>query len=193
MARARSINAYKVGDWDKARLVLGSMAAAHVDFRTSIRTNAEMLQWEIRAGIVSGQYASEFGWLDITDYTRNSRIFPDNPILQDTGQYLDSIRVMRLSGGFNAEVWGVGVPRDARNSDGDSLVVIGLKHEYGKYSIDGTVPDVPARPFWKKEYERAGKRLYEWLLEDLRKKTLGLTDRQVRSFRSRLAGPKGLR
>lgn len=127
-----------IGDWDKVPRRLEKLAETVPLASRSVRTEAMHSLDRITRNI-QGQ---EYGWSPLAPSTSEAKAKAgqDPRTLIATGDYLASIRVVR-AGPLG---YGVGVPENAKNADGQSLVAIGLAHEYGTGSL-------PARPFWRRE------------------------------------------
>lgn len=178
------LNAYKVGDWRRAevvlkRLALVAPAASGVMYEESITLRNEILE-----GLWSGKFANEYRWPDLKASTLDGRQDPDNPQLIDTGSYASGIKLISMGPG----VYGVGVPKSLKHpkatKDGtrSPLWLIGMTHEMPVTS------HLPKREFWAPQYYKSRTRLYAKLLAVIRTSLGGV---QARSLRSSLASRFG--
>lgn len=123
----------QVGDWEYAGKVLRGLV------RTVPEASAVMLQ-EARAS--KERLVRNIERQVYKDWPKHSPNYhPKDPrLLIETRQYIDAIQVIALG----PLMWGVGIPRRAKNHEGVSLAAIGTAHEYGAGSL-------PPRPHWRRE------------------------------------------
>lgn len=186
---ARAFNAYKTGDWAKARTVLTRLAGMGIGADLVMKQVADEGASRIRHNLEAGTYAHS--WQPLSDLTIELRAegTKGNPPLYEFGDYIDAIKVVPMGGGLAGQgrSWGVGVSGTARNRNGNLIAPIALAHERGGTSSMGY--DLPARPFWSSEYLVMGMQLRIELLALLRavSRGTGVNMTEIRSVRSQLS------
>ena len=148
------LHAYKTGDWKRAKLAFSRMAMTTLGAATVMRQEAHALKGRIHEGLWSGEFDRSYRWPPLSSMTIEKRQNPENPKLIDSGGFSSSIRVMHM--GWN--VYGVGIPKTARDRRGQHYAQIGMVHELG-LARNNWGRKIPARPFWSVEYGKSRKRL----------------------------------
>ena len=181
---AVKLNAYKVGDWRRAKFVFSRLSWAVPEVSAAMLAEAHVLKGEIVRGLWSGEFEQKYNWPGLAELTYELRTNPNNPILIDNAEYIRAIQVVPMG----AQVRGVGILSSRRNRAGQSLAQIGLLHEFG--GVNQTGRTVPARPFWRGEYARSRKRLYKAVLAVLARQAKAWGARTVRSLRGMWSSSK---
>lgn len=141
------LHAYKVGDWGRARMLFSRLAMTSVTAAAVMRDEARSLKGRIVEGLWSGSFADQYNWPPLSEMTIERRVDKENPMLIDTTSMVRSIRVLPM--GWN--VLGVGIPKGARNSKGESVAQIAMVHEQG-LGANNWGYRIPPRPFWRSQY-----------------------------------------
>lgn len=186
---ARALNAYRTGDWARAKVVFNRLASMGIGADVVMRGVAHRGVNRIQADLRGGAYAQHWKPLKPLTIELRAQGTKDNPPLFEHGDYINAIRVVPMGGGMAGmgRSYGVGVHGSARNREGNLIVPIALAHEKGGISSMGH--DLPARPFWQFEYLVMAMELRGELLALLRvaSRVPGVNMREIRSVRSQLS------
>jgi hypothetical protein len=159
MAVRYPMHAYKTGDWARAKVAFARLAMTSPAMAAVIRQEAHALKGRIHQGMWSGQFDKQYRWPPLGPMTMERRLNPHNPKLIDSSGFVSAIRVLHM--GWN--VYGVGIPKNARDHRGESYAQIAMVHERG-LAINNWGFTIPARPFWGDQYAKSRKTLLAKLL-----------------------------
>lgn len=162
------LHAYKIGDWGRAKMLFSRLAMTSVTAATVMRQEAHALKGRIVDGLWSGTFADQYNWPALSEMTIEKRVNPENPILIDTAGMASAIRVMPM--GWN--VFGVGIPKGARNRRGESYAQIAMVHEYG-LGANNWGRRIPPRPFWRSQYAASRKIITAKLMAAVKAHNMG--------------------
>lgn len=133
------LTAAKTGDWAKAGRVLRGLITTAPEVSAIVAIQAQRSEERITSNIEQQRY----NWPELADSTKEKKAAQglDHRMLIARKDYLNAIQVIAMG----PNLWGIGILRNAKNSEGRSLAMIGISHEYG---LGGN----PPRPHWRREY-----------------------------------------
>jgi len=115
----------KVGDWHRARMMLGAaVVRTHRSIQRAVKQEAQYFRAKVLKAFQTRGNSNGITWAPNAPSTI-ARKGSSKPLI-DTGQLRGSIQVVQ-----SGDVFFVGVPSFSMRDDGKSMVSIGAIHEYG--------------------------------------------------------------